>query len=590
MVATIIPIVLFYLMEANTHNAFTEVRAWAQFFNILIIEFLFLILMGITGRVSVSLQILTFLAAVFGLTNYYVYTFRGSPFVPWDVLSWKTASSVAGNYDFALPARQIIILVAMLALAVAAQFVCRIKVGRKIRLGFLLTGLLCLVFLSKNLQNEEFQDDHSLYRFLFTPVYMWQVNGYMVTFDMDLPYVTVKKPADYSKEYAESILSRYEDDEDIDESIDNEENADGVENNNNNDNTSTSDSTDYPNIVVIMDEAFSDLSVLGDFTASEDPIPFFKSLMNADNCTSGYLNVSVCGGNTANTEFEYLTGNTMRFLPGGSIPYQQYITEDSELFAIPEYLESLGYSTYAMHPYKASGWSRDIVYPVLGFDDIRFIDEMTNLSVIRDYVSDYAAFDNIKQIMEEKDDSPAFIFEVTMQNHGSYSKEADNFTPTITVEGKESNFSLTQYLSLLKETDNALSDLIQYFSEQDEKTIVVFFGDHQPNNSVAKSILQLNGMDPSSLTEEEQELRYIVPYVIWANYDIDEEKDADTSVNFLGMETLRTAGVPLAPYQKLLEELEEYYPIISASKLVCEEESELISDYEKVQYYMLFDR
>lgn len=75
-----------------------------------------------------------------------------------------------------------------------------------------------------------------------------------------------------------------------------------------------------------MDEAFSDLSVLGDFDTNTDYMPFVHSLEKGnENTITGYLNTSVCGGNTADTEFEFLTGNTMAFLPVGSIPYQQYI-------------------------------------------------------------------------------------------------------------------------------------------------------------------------------------------------------------------------------------------------------------------------
>jgi phosphoglycerol transferase MdoB-like AlkP superfamily enzyme len=91
---------------------------------------------------------------------------------------------------------------------------------------------------------------------------------------------------------------------------------------------------ELPNIIVVMNESFSDLKVLGDFTTNEDYMPYLHSLLNgAENTVTGYLNVSVCGGNTANTEFEFLTGNSMAFLPQGSIPYQQYITPFSSQIA-----------------------------------------------------------------------------------------------------------------------------------------------------------------------------------------------------------------------------------------------------------------
>ena len=132
-----------------------------------------------------------------------------------------------------------------------------------------------------------------------------------------------------------------------------------------------------PNIIVIMDEAFSDPAVLADFQTNEDYMPFMHSMMaGADNTVSGWLNVSVLGGNTANTEFEYLTGNTMAFLPTGSIPYQQYIKAETPSMA--SHLASLGYKTVAMHPYKATGWDRDKVYPDLGFQEMHFLPDYKN--------------------------------------------------------------------------------------------------------------------------------------------------------------------------------------------------------------------
>ena len=168
------------------------------------------------------------------------------------------------------------------------------------------------------------------------------VNGMAVTFAMNLAYMSIDVPKGYEKEEAEALLSGYE--------------SSGTAGN--------SAANERPNIIVIMDEAFSDMASVGEFQASEDYMPFVHKLQNGEeNTITGNLQVSVCGGNTANSEFEFLTGNTMAFLPQGSIPYQQYITK--ELPAIPAYLKSLGYQTIATHPYYASGWERDEIYPLL---------------------------------------------------------------------------------------------------------------------------------------------------------------------------------------------------------------------------------
>ena len=183
-----------------------------------------------------------------------------------------------------------------------------------------------------------------------------------------------------------------------------------------------------------------------------------------------------------------------------------------------------------------------------------------------------------------------------MQNHGGYSDTYDNFTPDITVEGVEST-PLSQYLSLVRLSDQALEKLISYFEEADEKTIVVFFGDHQPNDTVAVPILNLNGMTTKTLTEDQLKLRYEVPYVIWANYDIDAESGKDTSANYLAADVLHYAGISENAYGSYLLELQRNYPVISAMRVLTKDGLDTnasslkqeLKDYQSLQYYQLFD-
>ena len=138
-----------------------------------------------------------------------------------------------------------------------------------------------------------------------------------------------------------------------------------------------------------------------------------------------------------------------------------------------------------------------------------------------------------------------------MQYHGVYTYSYYVLDNTVTAD-KLNNSALDQYLSLIKLTDEDLKSLIEYFSNVDEKTIVVFFGDHQPNDTVASSVLAANGMDYNNLSNEELKLRYQVPYVVWANYDIDEAAGKDTSVKYLAANVLKAAGVSSIDYQSFL--------------------------------------
>lgn len=612
---SIFPITAFYLMEFYEHNPFEEVRFMAAFFNIILFELIAWILYFVTGRAKWALRAVFIVAMVFGLINHYVMLFRSTPFVPWDIFSIGTATSVASNYDFAPTAGVIVVTVIFIALIMLMHFVdFRIKWKFRFRLILTVLGLIALCLFVNALQDEDFQTDNYLYPFLFTPAYMTKVNGMAVTFAMDLKFVAVDKPDGYSRQKAKELLDSYSGTDDNSDAaaasdnsatIDEDADKDNATNNAAN-NTAIIDKSDYPNIIVVMDEAFSDLSVLGDFDTNTDYMPFVHSLEKGnENTITGYLNTSVCGGNTADTEFEFLTGNTMAFLPVGSIPYQQYIKSTTPSLA--SYLKSIGYATYAQHPYYGSGWNRDTVYPLLGFDNLSFMQDYSNQRFVRKYISDETSFDRIIETYENKPDGkPAFIFNVTMQNHGGYTDTYYGFDNTVTAD-KLNNSALDQYLSLIKMTDEDLKNLIEYFSNVDEKTIVVFFGDHQPNDTVASSVLAANGMDYNNLSNEELKLRYQVPYVIWANYDIDEATGKDTSVNYLAANVLKAAGVPTNDYQSFLLKLQEEYPIISAVRTDKtadktldkasnksdkatgsknkQADSDMLNDYKLLQYY-----
>ena len=575
------PIAIFYLMECYTHNPLEEVRAWAQVFNIILFEMVAWLFFFLSGSIRFAIRTEAIIAMIYGLANMYVARFRGNPIVPWDIFSWKTAASVASNYDFKPDMRIVVVTLIFLAIIVLLQWL-KIKINQIKLWKRLLPAagvVLVLVLFAGRLQDEGFQTSHKLYPFLFTPAHMTNVNGIAVTFVMDLAYVSVEKPSGYNAKEAQGILDSYQN-----------AGGDTAEN-------YETKQEDLPNIIVVMDEAFSDVAALGDFLPSEDYMPYLHSLQEGvENTITGTANVSVCGGNTANSEFEFLTGNTMAFLPQGSIPYQQYITDEIE--ALPSHLASLGYQTVATHPYGATGWERDTVYPLLGFADSIFKDEYWNASYVRKYVSDDSCVDKIIEIYEGKQkNKPLFVFNVTMQNHGGYTDEYENFHPFIKVNNVKS-ISLEQYLSLVKLSDEALEKLITYFSKVDEKTVIVFFGDHQPNDTVASMIIKLNGSSVSELNEEELKMRYEVPYVVWANYDIEEKTDADTSLNYLAANVLKAAGVPTTDYQNYLLELENTYPVISAMRVRkadgtdtnAVKEKEGLQEYQKLQYYQLFDR
>lgn len=603
----LIPIAAFLLMEFYGHNPFEEVRTKAMWFNIFLFELIAWILFFVTGKARTALRLELLTAMIYGLANTYVVKFRTNPIVPWDLFSIRTAASVAGNYDLVPDKRMVLVTVLFLLLIAAVQFV-KLRMpafllkkesfnwkenGKRFLYRLIPAAFVSLILVRfvGNLQDEDFQSRNYLYPFLFTPVYMTDVNGMAVTFAMNLAYMSIDEPDGYSKTEVEALLAEYEQ-ENINYGQVNTEDgvSDGMGG------TMPVVSEQLPNIIVVMNEAFSDMASVAEFQTSEDYMPFLHSLQQgAENTVTGNVQVSVCGGNTANSEFEFLTGNTMAFLPQGSIPYQQYL--NNEIPSIPAHLKEMGYYTVATHPYNSTGWERNTIYPLLGFDRSIFISEYDRSNKLRNYITDAACVDKIIEVYEEKEEgTPLFLFNVTMQNHGGYTEKFDDFTPDISVEGLE-NLSVEQYLSLLKVSDAELERLVTYFSQVEEETMIVFFGDHQPNDAVAGPLLKLNGKSVNNLTNEELLTRYEIPYMIWANFDIKEEINADTSMNYLGTKVLKTAGIETFAYQNFLSELEETYPIISAMQVQKadgsvtnqQEEEQGLRLYQSIQYYYLFD-
>lgn len=545
------PVANFYLFEWYTHNPWETMKVPIQFLNIYLFELLMALFLFLFGRLKWSLRLQSIFFMIVGLTNYYVISFRSAPIMPWDIYSIGTAMSVANNFKYTVEKQTVFVLIGFLLLIVAESIVnLELKSSEKwkkrfwgIRIAGAAVFIALLCSFTHMLHLDSTISKYGMYDKLFTPTVMSKRDGTAVAFLMELQYISVDKPANYSASAVSDILKPFVEEpetQEVPESL--------------------------PNIIVIMNEAFSDPAVLGEFETNMDYMPYIHSILNGhiDNTISGYLNVSVLGGNTANTEFEFLTGNTMAFLPQGSVAYQQYLKRETPSLA--SHLKDLGYETIATHPYNSTGWDRNKVYPLLGFDEMYFIKDYKSPERIRKYVSDKACYDKIIDMYESKpENTPLFVFNVTMQNHSSYTEEFENFTPDIEVSGSNSK-SLNNYLSLMKISDESVKYLTDYFAGADEDTMIIFFGDHQPTNSVVSNIWKLNGKNGSELSDEDEANRYKVPYFIWCNFVIGTRTDADTSTNFLATDILETAGIPMTAYEKYLDKLSRKYPVITSMR------------------------
>lgn len=576
------PIANFYLFEWYTHNPWETMKVPIQFLNIYFFELLMVIFLFIFGRLKWSLRLQSIFFMIVGLANYYVIEFRSAPIMPWDIYSIGTAASVANNFKYTVEKQTVLVLLGFVLL-IAAESVVNLEIrknGQKkvsvwgIRAVGIAIAVALLCSFTHTLHLDSTIRKYGMYDKLFTPTVMSKRDGTAVAFLMELKYISVDKPTNYSASAANQILEPY---------------AYKIE--------SDTSASSTPNIIVIMNEAFSDPAVLAPFETNQEYMPYVHSILDGsvENTISGYLNVSVLGGNTANTEFEFLTGDTMAFLPQGSVPYQQYLKRTHSSLA--SHLKDLGYETIAMHPYNSTGWDRNKVYPLMGFDEMYFIKDYENPEKIRKYASDKACYDKIIETYESKaDGTPLFVFNVTMQNHSSYTDDFDNFHPDIEVSGSSSK-ALNNYLSLMKISDESIQELITYFSNADEDTVIVFFGDHQPTNSVVSDIWKLNGKNGNELSDEDEANRYKVPFFIWCNYDIETRTNVETSANFLATDVLTAAGIPLNDYESYLSELSEAYPVITSIRTQkadgkstdTQNVMDELNNYAILQYYRLFD-
>ena len=573
--ALVIPLGCFYTFETLTHQMSTMIEL-AKRLNIAFYYWLFLFVFFIAGRTSISMAICVSAIAIIGVGNYFVVMFRSNPIVPWDIYYFETAMSVADNYVFSVDwalAEHIAMFILMLIVGVRTN----IRLNKKI-LRPILTVAMCIpaYFYISYLWQDNLERNTGLNDTLFNAKYMHSKDGFFVSFILDIHFLQIEEPKNYSDEYALSLL--------------NKQKVEKVET-----------PEELPDIIAIMDETFSDPAVLGEFETNKDYMPFVHSILRGEvaNTISGYADVSVLGGNTANSEFEFLTGNSMAFFPNGSVPYLQYI-RDGISTIVPQ-LEEYGYTTYGTHPYRAKGWNREFIYDLMGFDYRYFQGSFPFEDKLRNYVSDEADF---KSILEWRNNTegPFFMFNVTMQNHSNYGGDFDNFDPQIVAKFKNtySNKYLNKYLSLMYETDQDVASLLSELSQSDRKTIVVFWGDHQPNDYVVRPIYKEYGLDFDNQTYEQQQQRQKTPFFIWANYDIQEQTNVEISLNYLNILLFETAGLQLDEYQTFRKNLwQGQIPMMNAvgyrnddGDLVeyddaPEEIQNLLNEYQNIQYYRM---
>ena len=540
-----------------------------MFLNVLCCLVVYLVVQVFTKNVGLTCVISHIALMTFAGINYFVYLFRGNEFIFSDLRSISTGLSVAGNYEFVLDDRAAYVV---LLSALYVAFVRKIHVMFEKRIWMaavcISVVICCCAYIGTETEGTvtETWEQKGSYR-----------NGYLLNFALSVRDSFIAEPDGYS----EGVISELED----------QYSGDG-------ESYVNQDIEEKPTIIVVMSESYADLSVVGDFLTNEQVTPYYDSLQ--DNIMKGHALSSVFGAKTPNSEWEFMTGNSMAFLPSGSVVYQQYISKTPT--SIVSNLKNDGYTCVAMHPYYETGWSRNAVYPDLGFDETHFIDDFDQTKILREYITDRELYEKIINRYESRAaNEDLFIMSISMQNHGGYTEKYDNFDEKVRLLGL--NYpDVNQYLSLVHESDSALEYLISYFQNVDDPVEIVFFGDHQPSLS-SSFYPNLNGKGLSGLTEDELEDLYTIPFFIWTNYESTEVELPITSINYLSTLALERAGIELPAYNQFLADMMETIPAINSRGYYSKsaggflhieeatgEEADWIRNYNILQYNNMFDK
>ena len=526
------PLSLLTVELLNNTNPFDALTVEQGLLNLVWYYLIFGLLWLLLGRVRRSAAIAAVFFFAIGLVNHYVLTFRGRVIFPCDLVAWRTALNVADGFSYAPD--ETIIRAACFALAYLVLLVClpaekqAARPRRKVILGICTgTVLYCALF---------FGTPMLTWIGIYAQQWKTQSNGFVLNFTAALRYSVVTKPDGYSPEAVQQIIDSVPDSA--------ETAADGVK---------------PVHILAIMNESFADLSAY-DLPLSADPTPFLHSLTK--NTINGTMYSPVTGGGTANVEFEFLTGDSLAFLPSATVAYQLYLREHTP--SLVSQVTPLGYKTTAFHPYHASGWNRTSVYDWMGFDDQLYEDDVSAPSYIRTFISDTSDYEKLYQLTDEAGENPLFVFNVTIQNHSGYQLPWANLERTVELTGNMQGKypAADQFFSLMRASDDALRALITHYEQSNEPTMIIFFGDHQPplGNDFYEAI---SGKPLDKRTTEETFQQYGTPFFIWTNYDIDEAQDVNLSPWGLGVLAAQTANLPLTGYQKFLSGVMARIPVIT---------------------------
>ncbi|MBR2560914.1 MAG: sulfatase-like hydrolase/transferase [Eubacterium sp.] len=532
----------FWIVEYVNNEHFTEMKPFYVAVNLVGIFIIHLILLCWLNSVTRAMLAALCIWAPISIAFYLVYTFRGEPLQIIDFTSLKTAFTITDNYSMEMQRSFVVDIVLWACLLGIYMHLPRYIPARTLKKKILLRlGIFAAMiggyFFYLNTPWNAFLHIKTN---LFSPIKTYEKYGTTVGFFCVGKYMRLVPPEGYSVKQTRKIAEQAAE------------------------NTEDYRTTDIKpeNIIAIMNESWCDYSYAGDLKTNIDPMPFYHSL--TENTIKGYNMVCITGGGTAKTEYEFLTGNSVKRFPA-MVPYVSYFTHDQ--YSLSSTLKDQGYTAIAMHPYKGSNWKRPTAYQLLGFEHFYTVDDFDDsYERLRSFVSDKANYQKIIEMTEEKEEGePLFLFDVTMQNHGGYKNPTftgEVITEEYEPEETEDKDAVDRFLSLEKASDDALKYLIEHYETVEEPTLIIMFGDHYP--TLPDSFTEnLSGKPYDELAFPEQQRYYSTPFLIWANYDIPEKEGVLTSTNYLGTLMMNQTGLEQPEYNIYLNDLMKTIPALN---------------------------
>ncbi len=552
------PMLLFLTLETMNYSEKNNaiLRALNAFPSLILswilIYLLIVILHLITGRLFISSFVITAVLYFFYVVNFFRKHITGWVFVPTDL---SFARKMKNMLDFANlnPDQRIInplpvVLVLLVILFFAARELPKLERSRK-RLAAL--GLALFVFgglffssFSKRWIMPIFGVD---VRQSFTNNQVYDRNGVIIGFYIAYAFDTMQLPKKYTEDSCLELVDSVKQ-QALDKISDQAKaSADGKK----------------PNVIVIMSEAFSDPSRWSNLAFSEEPIPFYKQML--EETIGGTLVTPAFAGSTCNVEYEFLTGLSYMFTGHGRIPYEEVekYFGNEKIIAMPQIYKENGYNTVALHTYEGSFFNRDKIYPILGFDKFISSEDMKGAPIEGQYISDKYFTDRlIGELKNKRPNQPLFLFGVTMENHYDYPPnkypKGNKIKSTSSLLNDEQQGSVDAYLHGISNADTQLKRLTEYLKGYKEPTILVFFGDHLP--SLANSAFEvytaldyLKSNDDITWSKDDFYKMYTTTYAVWTNYGNTKNSFGTISPYFLANQLLNMSQVDKPVYYHFLD-------------------------------------